>query len=234
VSRTGDPGARGATRRDSRARQERACSFARALRPVTCSVHASGTRRREPARADCGSQAPGAATHRGGQRNRRPLAPAGSGAKASLAREDRRLVGCVRASNSVAEVGERRRGSEKRDFPWQGGAWTGTQAPRFSQELRGAAKASTSGTVVAKPRRRGRPEPDVRKGIAGRRSSRDGRHPGSSLESSVHAGGLKAALAALTSLVHARASRARGRGDRGVRGKACTHRDGKKTPAAVR
>jgi len=54
--------------------------------------------------------------------------PASSGAKASLACEDRQLVGCVRASNSVAEVGERGRGSEKRDSPGKGGVWTGTQA----------------------------------------------------------------------------------------------------------
>jgi hypothetical protein len=40
----------------------------------------------------------------------------------------------------------------------------------------------------------GRSEPGVRKGIAGRRSSQDGRHPGLSLGSLVHAGGLEGDL----------------------------------------
>jgi len=40
----------------------------------------------------------------------------------------------------------------------------------------------------------GRSEPGVRKGIAGRRPSQDGRHPGSSLGSLVHAGDLQGDL----------------------------------------
>jgi len=63
--------------------------------------------------------------------------PASSEAKASLACEDRQLVGCVRASNSVAEVGERGRGSEKRDSPGKGGRVDGNQSSRCSQEHRG-------------------------------------------------------------------------------------------------
>jgi len=160
-------------------------------------------------------------------------APRGAGrseARASLACEDRRLVGCVRASNSVAEVGGRRRGSEKRDFSWQGGAWTGAQALWRSQELRGAAKTSITGTVVAKPRRRGRPEPGVRKGIAGRRSSQDGRHPGPSLGSLVHAGGLEDGLGGSRESHHARAWCVSERGDRGVRGGHACIVTGRKRP----
>jgi len=68
-----------------------------------------------------------------GQRNWHRLVPACSGAKAPLACEDRWLVGCAGASYSVAEVGERRRGPEKRDSRWQRGAWTGTQPSRYPQ-----------------------------------------------------------------------------------------------------
>jgi hypothetical protein len=75
----------------------------------------------KPSCADRGSQVPGAATHRRGQRNRHRLVPASSGAKASLACEDRTLVGCARASCQVAEVGERCRGSKKRASRWQRG-----------------------------------------------------------------------------------------------------------------
>lgn len=48
--RTGDPGARSFTRRVRAHRQERAQTFAQELRPVNCSVHASGTRWRKPSR----------------------------------------------------------------------------------------------------------------------------------------------------------------------------------------
>jgi len=68
-----------------------------------------------------------------GQRNWHRLVPASSGAKAPLACEDRWLVGCARASYSVAEVGERRRGSKKRVSRWLRGAWTGTQLSRSPQ-----------------------------------------------------------------------------------------------------
>jgi len=137
------------------------------------------------------------------------LVPASSGAKASLACEERRLVGCVRASNRLqksANDAEVQRSATPRG---KGARGRGPKLHGFRNSCgtRGAAKASTTGTVAAKPRRRGRPEPDVRKGVAGRRSSQDGRHSGSFFGSFVHAGGLKAALAALTSNVHARASR---------------------------
>jgi len=79
---------------------------------------------------------------------------AGGEVKALLAREDRRLEGV-----SARRIGCRSRRTTPRSrearFPWQRGAWTGTQAPWCSQGLRGAGKASITGTVVAKPRRRG-------------------------------------------------------------------------------
>jgi len=63
-----------------------------------------------------GSQATSAATQRRGQRNWHRLVPASSGAKASLACEDRAARSGVPARRlSVAEVGERRPGSEKHD-----------------------------------------------------------------------------------------------------------------------
>lgn len=49
---------------------------------------------------------------------------------------------------------------------------------RSREGLVGGEKASTTLLVAAKPRRRGKPEPDVRKGVAGQRFSLDGRHPG--------------------------------------------------------
>jgi len=76
--------------------------------PCNCLVHASGARR-----AKAGACSAWFAGSRRGnaprdQRNRHRLVPAGSGAKASLACEERQLVGCARASTSVAEVGGRR------------------------------------------------------------------------------------------------------------------------------
>jgi len=114
---------------------------------------------------------------------------------------------------TVAEVGERCRGSEKRGFPWQGDAWTGTQAPRFSQESPGAPKASITGAAVAKLRCRGRPEPDARKDIAGQRVfARWQDTSGRLFGTLVHASVLRATSAAPEWLMRARASRApRGR-----------------------
>jgi hypothetical protein len=75
------------------------------------------------------------------------------------------------------------------------------------KESRGSAKASTTGTAVAKPWSRGRPEPGAREGVAGQRSSPDGRHPRSFIGSFVHANGSRAVSAASAELVNARASR---------------------------
>jgi len=149
-----------------------------------------------------------------------------------LACEDRRLVGCVRASNSVAEVSGRRRGSEKRAPGGKGARGRGPSPSGFARDSEGA-KASITGTMVAKPWSRGRPEPGARKGIAGAKVFARWKALQVVLGSSVHAGDLMAVLAAHMSPVHARASRGRGRGDRGVRGKASTHHDGKTTPVAM-
>jgi len=113
-----------------------------------------------------------------GQRNRHRLVPASSGAKASLACEERQLVGCARASTSVAEVGERRPGSEKHDPLANGACGRGSGSlVGFRKGLAGGSKALTTSIAVAKPRSWERPEPGVRKDVAGQRFSLDGRHP---------------------------------------------------------
>jgi len=112
---------------------------------------------RKPSRAGRGSQVPGAATHRGDQRNRHRLMPASSGAKAPLACEDRRLVRvCPRVAKQVAEVGKRRRGPEKRDSRWQRGTWTGAWPAQHPQGCWAGEKASRTGVAVAKPREPGK------------------------------------------------------------------------------
>jgi len=73
-----------------------------------------------------------------GQRNRHRLVPASSGAKVPLAREDRTLVGCARVSFQVAEVGKRRRSSEKRDLPLATGRVDGSSALEVPQGPAGA------------------------------------------------------------------------------------------------
>jgi len=125
-SRAGDTGARGATRRARAISSKNArFAFSRALRPMTCPVHASGTRRRKPSRAGRGSQAPGAATHRGSQRNRHRLVPASSGAKASLAREERTLVGCARALFQLQKSASDAEAQRSATPVGNGAAWTG-------------------------------------------------------------------------------------------------------------
>jgi len=122
---------------------------------------------RKPARVGRGSQVSGAATHRHGQRNWHRLVPACSGAKASLACEDRWLVGCARASYSVAEVGERRRGSKKRVSRWLRGAWTGTQLSR-------SPKGGSGGCKSVDNRHRGGQAAEPGKARAGRLRGRCG------------------------------------------------------------
>ena len=96
--------------------------------------------------------------------------------------------------------------------PWQRGVWTGTQSPWRSQEVHGVAKASTTGTVVAKPRRRVGPSrmPEMASRGGGLRQMEV--IPGRLSDRSFTRAVFKAALAALEGHVHARASRApRGR-----------------------
>lgn len=136
----GDPGARSSTRR-ARAfpSRRRGPAFARELRPVSHLVHASGTCRAKA--GACGSRLAGPSCGKRtlDRRNRHRLVPASSGVKAPLACEDRALDGCARASDTVAEVGERRRGPEKRDSPLATGHVDGDQDPQvFRKESPGA------------------------------------------------------------------------------------------------
>jgi hypothetical protein len=102
---------------------------------VSYPVHASGTRRATSRRVWLAVRRPSVRRRTWGQRNRHRLVPASSGAKAPLACEDRQLVGCARASITVAEVGERRRGPEKRDSPSATGHVDGDQSPRVSARI---------------------------------------------------------------------------------------------------
>jgi len=106
----------------ARHRQERAHHLLSSVPARGSFFHASGLR--------CAKAAANepwlAGLHQGnlatGRRNRHRLVPACSGAKAPLACEGQQLEGCARASTTVAEVDERRRGSDKRDFPMANGS----------------------------------------------------------------------------------------------------------------
>jgi hypothetical protein len=90
--------------------------------------------------------------------------------KALLACGDRQLVGCVRASNSVAEVSGRRR-AQRSVLPVARGWVDGSEAFRvFAREpegRKGVDKRYRGGKAMAP----GRPEPGARKGIAGAKVS---------------------------------------------------------------
>jgi len=98
----------------------------------------------------------------------------------------------------------------------------------------GGSTASTTGTAVAKPQSRERPEPGVRKDVAGQRFSSDGRH---SRSQSGQARSRESVWGDLGGSWDdswtCERSRHRGRGDRGVRGSVRTHYDGKTTPTAM-
>jgi len=78
---------------------------------------------------------------------------------------------------------------QRNAIPMANGRVDGDQA---HGELRkgqtGGSTASTTGTAVAKPQSRERPEPGVRKDVAGQRFSSDGRHLRSFIGTFVHAG----------------------------------------------
>jgi len=233
ASRAGDSGCPKRYRGGhARHRQERALCLARALRPATSVIHASGTRRAQAGACRLRLARP-PLRQRSGEADATGVdwTPASSGAKAPLACEDRWLAGCARVSFAVAEVGERRRGPEKRDSRWQRGAWTGTQ-PRQSPQ----------GTVGGQRRR----EPVLRWPSRG-----TGKGPSRALERAlrgdglrstegtsgcpperfVHANELAAASAALAGLSDARASgTTRGRRQKYQRWVRTRH-DGKTTPA---
>jgi len=113
--------------------------------------------------------------------------------------------------------------------------WTRTRVPRtLRKEPNGDSKASTIGSAVAKPRCRERPEPGVRKDVAGQRFSRDGRHSRSILRSSrsrESAGGGLGDSRGVS--VNVRTVAAWRESDRGVRGSVRTHHGGNTTPTAM-
>jgi len=95
-------------------------------------------------------------------------------------------------------------------------------------------KASDASIAVAKPRSWNRPEPGARKGVAGQRSSLDGRHLGSSRWPSRSRERSEGDLGGPLEDSCTRERRGpRGGGDRGVRGSVRTHRGGKTTPTTV-
>jgi hypothetical protein len=167
------------------------------------------------------------------RRNRHRLVPASSGATAPLACEDRRLVGCARASFYGCRSRRATPRPTRSAARWQrtrerGSSSSGPERARSSQ------RSSTAGIAVATPRRRSRPEPGARKGVAGRRLSLDGRHLGSFSKrhrSRERDGGDLGGPHDGT-FARERGVRREG-GDRGARGTACTHRHGKTTPAAM-
>jgi len=171
--------------------------------------------------------------HRGGQRNRHRLVPASSGAKAPLACEDRWLAGCARASYLVAEVGKRRRSSEKRGPVGNGARGRGPGSSRIRKGSRRVKRCREPG--LRWPSRE-----------AGEVRSR-------ALERALRGKGARQTegvsdrrwLASFTRAAQERSWRlsrvrmlrerndTRERGDRDVRGSVRTHRDGNNKPDAV-
>jgi hypothetical protein len=131
MSRIGDPGARGVTRR-TRATSSRARGsvFSRAPRPVQLPRPRKWNAPCESRGVQCAARRlTTAATRRRGQRNWHRLVPASSGAKASLASEERQLdrvcprvdIGC-RSRRTVPRFRETR-------IPMANGRVDGNQAP---------------------------------------------------------------------------------------------------------
>jgi hypothetical protein len=147
-----------------------------------------------------------------------------SGSKGVPARRER-----LQKSASGAEA-------QRSVFPaGNGTTWTGAQLSRDLKRTRGGAKASRAGATVAKPRSLRSPEPGARKGVAGQRSSIDGRHLGSSLPAgSVTRSGWGRSWRPSRERKERELHGLRGGGDRGVRGPVHTHRGGKTTPTAVK
>jgi len=158
-NRVGDPGARSATRRAcATSFAKRAIAFTRALRPAICLVQTRGSQG-----ARCGNASRG-------QRSRHRLVPAHGGARAPLACEDRRLAGCARASYSGCRSRQASPRLKRSAYPIATGRVNGSMADGGSKGPTSVKRASTICLAVAKPRGRPRPEPGVRKGVAGRGS----------------------------------------------------------------
>jgi hypothetical protein len=173
----------------ARHRQERALTFARVFRPVTCFFRASGTRRAKAgacksrlAGPRCGN-APAAANATGigwcrRVAGRKPHSRARIDGSSGVPVRRIRLqksANVVEVQRSVSSAGCGARGQ-------------GPSSHGLRKEARGSAKASITSTAVAKPQSWGRPEPGAREGVAGQRFSSDGRHPRSFIGTSVHAG----------------------------------------------
>lgn len=127
---------------------------------------------------------------------------AGSEVKASLACEDRRLEGVsarrirLQKSANDAEV-------QRSAIPLAKGRVDGDPNSLVLARAPWGGKGVDSRYRGGKATAPGRSEPGVRKGIAGRRPSQDGRHPGSSQGRSFTRAVLKATLAALEGQVRA-------------------------------
>lgn len=127
--------------------------------------------------------------------------------KPPLAGEDRRLDRVCPCVVTVAEVGERRRGPEKRDPPWHRGAWTGTGPegdPRGSRAGQRRREAAPRWQSRGAGEGRSRASERALRGEGPR--SMEGT-PGRFPEALVHAGAAGPASAAFAGFAGARAPR---------------------------
>jgi hypothetical protein len=160
---------------------------------------------------------------------------ASSGAKAPLACEDRQLGGCARTSTRLQKSASDDRGREKRDPRWQRDHVDGGPAlARFPKGLAGVQRRRERET-----RRQSRGSREVRSRTSERALRGEGPRSmeGTSDRQSiriVHAGGSGRSRRPVRERKERELHGLRAGGDRGVRGTALTHRDGKTTPDAVK
>jgi len=191
----------------ARHRQERALTFARVLRPVTCFFRASGTRRAKAgacksrlAGPRCGN-APAAANATGigwcrRVAGRKPHSRARIDGSSGVPVRQNRLqksANGVEVQRSVLPAGCGARGQEPSSHGIR-------KESRGVQRRRQPAPRWPSRGAGEGPSRA--PE----RALRGKGSSPDGRHPRSFIGSFVHANGSRAVSAALTELLNARAS----------------------------
>jgi len=224
------------TRRVRAIPQGRPAAFSRSPRPVTRSPAQAGRAGASRGVAGRGSPASAAVTRRG-----RPTQPA------SVDAGEQRGESPTRARGSIARSGvpacrngcrSRRTTPRPREarLRWQGSARTGAQPRVASRKASRPGRKARREPVVtaATPWRRPRPEPGVRKGVAGQRSSLDGRHLGSFAGSSRSRGWVGDDLGGPRRGLRSASSRGPVEGgDRGVRGSVRTHPGGKKRPPVV-
>jgi hypothetical protein len=136
------------------------------------------------------------------KRSARPTQPASNrcrrvaGPQASLACEDRKLVGCARASFQGCRSRQATPISKEAHPAGNGEACTGIQPPRL-QRASGVERYGEEACAVAKPSGQFMLEPDARRGVAGRKLLIDRRHLRSSRQcDTVHAGVLRTISAA--------------------------------------